>query len=58
VRTDDIERAARLSRRVSWLALGVCAGVRLAYGHYRHHGRYGHHRTHTKANTNTKGRTS
>ncbi|GGZ34128.1 cobalamin biosynthesis protein [Streptomyces poonensis] len=26
---DDIERAVRLSRRVSWLALGVCAGVRL-----------------------------
>ncbi len=50
VRTGDIERAARLSRRVGWLALGVCAGVRLAYG------RYGHHRTHTKANT--KGRAS
>ncbi|MGV9282407.1 cobalamin biosynthesis protein [Streptomyces sp. NPDC003730] len=25
----DIDRAVRLSRRVSWLALGVCAGVRL-----------------------------
>ncbi|SDG54800.1 cobalamin biosynthesis protein [Streptomyces griseoaurantiacus] len=30
VRVGDIERAARLSRRVGWLALGVCAGVRLA----------------------------
>jgi adenosylcobinamide-phosphate synthase len=26
----DIDRAIRLSRRVSWLALGVCAGARLA----------------------------
>jgi adenosylcobinamide-phosphate synthase len=25
----DIERAVRLSRRVGWLALGVCAGARL-----------------------------
>ncbi|MDG9728510.1 MULTISPECIES: cobalamin biosynthesis protein [unclassified Streptomyces] len=25
----DIDRAVRLSRRVGWLALGVCAGVRL-----------------------------
>ena len=24
----DVERAVRLSRRVSWLALGVCAGAR------------------------------
>ncbi|MFI9599144.1 cobalamin biosynthesis protein [Streptomyces sp. NPDC052043] len=29
VRPGDIERAVRLSRRVGWLALGVCAGVRL-----------------------------
>ncbi|EGX57996.1 cobalamin biosynthesis protein [Streptomyces zinciresistens K42] len=29
VRTGDIERAVRLSRRVGWLALGVCAGARL-----------------------------
>ncbi|MGX4692972.1 cobalamin biosynthesis protein [Streptomyces sp. JNUCC 63] len=29
VRAGDIERAVRLSRRVSWLALGVCAGARL-----------------------------
>ncbi len=29
VRVDDIDRAVRLSRRVSWLALGVCAGARL-----------------------------
>ncbi|MEV7792266.1 cobalamin biosynthesis protein [Streptomyces sp. NPDC087512] len=27
--TGDIERAVRLSRRVGWLALGVCAGARL-----------------------------
>ncbi|NEC32828.1 cobalamin biosynthesis protein, partial [Streptomyces rubrogriseus] len=25
----DIDRAVRLSRRVGWLALGVCAGARL-----------------------------
>ncbi|WP_199807373.1 cobalamin biosynthesis protein, partial [Streptomyces sp. MBT28] len=25
----DIERAVRLSRRVGWLALGVCAGTRM-----------------------------
>ncbi|GHE83932.1 cobalamin biosynthesis protein CobD [Streptomyces longispororuber] len=30
VAVDDIERAVRLSRRVSWLALGVAAGARLA----------------------------
>ncbi|MFD8153666.1 cobalamin biosynthesis protein [Streptomyces sp. NPDC059720] len=30
--TDDVERAARLSRRVTWLALGVCAGARLLTG--------------------------
>jgi adenosylcobinamide-phosphate synthase len=29
VRVTDIERAVRLSQRVSWLALGVCAGARL-----------------------------
>ncbi|GAA4798086.1 cobalamin biosynthesis protein [Streptomyces ziwulingensis] len=29
VRVSDIDRAVRLSRRVSWLALGVCAGARL-----------------------------
>ncbi|MGW4275929.1 cobalamin biosynthesis protein, partial [Streptomyces seoulensis] len=29
VRAADIERAVRLSRRVSWLALGACAGARL-----------------------------
>ncbi|WP_282796393.1 cobalamin biosynthesis protein [Streptomyces sp. CC224B] len=29
VAVDDIERAVRLSRRVSWLALGVVAGARL-----------------------------
>ncbi|PZH09536.1 cobalamin biosynthesis protein [Streptomyces sp. NTH33] len=29
VRAGDVERAVRLSRRVSWLALGVCAGARL-----------------------------
>ncbi|WP_112465749.1 cobalamin biosynthesis protein [Streptomyces triticisoli] len=29
VQAGDIERAVRLSRRVSWLALGVCAGARL-----------------------------
>ncbi|AIR97657.1 cobalamin biosynthesis protein [Streptomyces glaucescens] len=29
VRVTDIPRAVRLSRRVSWLALGVCAGARL-----------------------------
>ncbi|MEV8550294.1 cobalamin biosynthesis protein [Streptomyces glaucescens] len=29
VRITDIPRAVRLSRRVSWLALGVCAGARL-----------------------------
>ncbi|POX46043.1 cobalamin biosynthesis protein [Streptomyces sp. Ru71] len=29
VGTRDIGRAVRLSRRVSWLALGVCAGARL-----------------------------
>ncbi|MEY9990342.1 adenosylcobinamide-phosphate synthase [Streptomyces sp. V4I8] len=28
VQVTDIERAVRLSRRVSWLALGVCAGAR------------------------------
>jgi adenosylcobinamide-phosphate synthase len=28
----DIERAVRLSRRVSVLALAACAGARLAYG--------------------------
>ncbi|MCW1093251.1 cobalamin biosynthesis protein [Streptomyces sp. RS2] len=27
--SDDIDRAVRLSRRVGWLALGVCAGARL-----------------------------
>ncbi|MFE1206450.1 cobalamin biosynthesis protein [Streptomyces sp. NPDC058762] len=27
--TGDIDRAVRLSRRVGWLALGVCAGARL-----------------------------
>jgi adenosylcobinamide-phosphate synthase len=30
--TDDVERAVRLSRRVTWLALGVCAGARLLTG--------------------------
>ncbi|MEU4658830.1 cobalamin biosynthesis protein [Streptomyces sp. NPDC023723] len=30
VRVADIDRAVRLSRRVSWLALGVCAGARIA----------------------------
>ncbi|KUL25641.1 cobalamin biosynthesis protein [Streptomyces regalis] len=29
VQVTDIERAVRLSQRVSWLALGVCAGARL-----------------------------
>ncbi|MFD7302853.1 cobalamin biosynthesis protein [Streptomyces pharetrae] len=29
VQVTDIRRAVRLSRRVSWLALGVCAGARL-----------------------------
>lgn len=29
VGTHDVERAVRLSRRVTWLALGVCAGARL-----------------------------
>jgi adenosylcobinamide-phosphate synthase len=29
VEVRDIERAVRLSRRVSWLALGACAGARL-----------------------------
>ncbi|CAL9387887.1 Cobalamin biosynthesis protein CobD [Streptomyces sp. enrichment culture] len=29
VRAGDIDRAVRLSRRVGWLALGVCAGARL-----------------------------
>ncbi|MFB7331518.1 cobalamin biosynthesis protein [Streptomyces adustus] len=29
VRTSDIDRAVRLSRRVGWLALGVCAAARL-----------------------------
>ncbi|GHF03921.1 cobalamin biosynthesis protein CobD [Streptomyces spiralis] len=29
VRVGDIERAVRLSRRVSWLALGTCAAVKL-----------------------------
>jgi adenosylcobinamide-phosphate synthase len=29
VGTHDVERAVRLSRRVTWLALGVCAGSRL-----------------------------
>ncbi|WP_320781206.1 cobalamin biosynthesis protein [Streptomyces sp. CRN 30] len=29
VDTADIDRAVRLSRRVTWLALGVCAGARL-----------------------------
>jgi adenosylcobinamide-phosphate synthase len=29
VGTHDVERAVRLSKRVTWLALGVCAGVRL-----------------------------
>jgi adenosylcobinamide-phosphate synthase len=47
VRVGDIERAARLSRRVGWLALGVCAGVRLACARRRSA------RTH-----GTKGRTS
>jgi adenosylcobinamide-phosphate synthase len=28
VATHDIERAVRLSQRVSWLALGVCAAAR------------------------------
>ncbi|MFH0521195.1 cobalamin biosynthesis protein [Streptomyces sp. M41] len=27
--TQDVDRAVRLSRRVTWLALGVCAGARL-----------------------------
>ncbi|WP_320779844.1 cobalamin biosynthesis protein [Streptomyces sp. CRN 30] len=30
VEVRDIERAVRLSRRVGWLALGVCAGARFA----------------------------
>ncbi|MFD7242649.1 cobalamin biosynthesis protein [Streptomyces massasporeus] len=29
VGTQDVERAVRLSKRVTWLALGVCAGARL-----------------------------
>lgn len=29
VGTRDVERAVRLSKRVTWLALGVCAGARL-----------------------------
>ncbi|ESU45961.1 cobalamin biosynthesis protein [Streptomyces sp. HCCB10043] len=33
VRGADIERAVRLSRRVSALALGVCVAGRLAAGH-------------------------
>ncbi|MBV7667937.1 cobalamin biosynthesis protein [Streptomyces halstedii] len=33
VRTGDIERAVRLSRRVGVLALGVCVAGRLAVGH-------------------------
>ncbi|MFH8219152.1 cobalamin biosynthesis protein [Streptomyces sp. NPDC018057] len=32
VRAGDIDRAVRLSRRVSWLALGTCAAVRLLCG--------------------------
>ncbi|MEU1128062.1 CobD/CbiB family cobalamin biosynthesis protein, partial [Streptomyces sp. NPDC005899] len=35
VRVADIERAVRLSRRVSVLALGVCVAVRLARGRRR-----------------------
>ncbi|MYR62006.1 cobalamin biosynthesis protein, partial [Streptomyces sp. SID625] len=32
VQAGDIDRAVRLSRRVSWLALGTCAAVRLLCG--------------------------
>ncbi|MFK4149030.1 cobalamin biosynthesis protein [Streptomyces sp. NPDC004065] len=31
VRVGDIERAVRLSRRVGWIALGVCAGARMLW---------------------------
>ncbi|GAA2766105.1 cobalamin biosynthesis protein [Streptomyces paradoxus] len=32
VGTHDVERAVRLSKRVTWLALGVCAGARMLKG--------------------------
>jgi adenosylcobinamide-phosphate synthase len=53
VRVADIERAARLSRRVSWLALGVCAGTRLAYGRWSRRAN-----TNTNVSTNTSVSTS
>ncbi|MFF5251822.1 cobalamin biosynthesis protein [Streptomyces leeuwenhoekii] len=39
VRVGDIGRAVRLSRRVSWLALGACAGARLLASGSRKRGR-------------------
>lgn len=50
VRVADIERAVRLSRRVSGLAFGVCAGGRLLAGRVR--------RTWTRRHLAGKGRTS
>ncbi|SCD86796.1 adenosylcobinamide-phosphate synthase [Streptomyces sp. BpilaLS-43] len=41
VRVEDVERAVRLSRRVSVLALGVCVAGRLAVGHLGRAGRTG-----------------
>lgn len=46
VRTEDIERAVRLSRRVSWLALGTCVTARLLCARAR------------RATARTKGRTA
>lgn len=46
VRTEDIERAVRLSRRVSWLALGTCVAARLLCARAR------------RATARTKGRTA
>ncbi|MEU6401988.1 cobalamin biosynthesis protein [Streptomyces sp. NPDC046985] len=41
VRAADVERAVRLSRRVSWLALGVCVAGRALVGRTRRAGRTG-----------------
>ncbi|MEU9600622.1 cobalamin biosynthesis protein [Streptomyces sp. NPDC048109] len=46
--TGDIDRAVRLSRRVGWLALGVCAGARLLV----------RQAASSKGRRHTKGRTS
>ncbi|MBW5482653.1 cobalamin biosynthesis protein, partial [Streptomyces bambusae] len=35
VRVADIERAVRLSRRVTWVALGACVAGRLLVSHLR-----------------------